>query len=130
MKTLKPEGVDINFDGINRKFLFNINVVYDIQEHFDTSIEEVIQNIYNKKDKNSKYDYKLLAYVAVALSNEDTRIFNKTSAVKREMIDEEYITTKIPYLSIRKIVDAVFKAYMTSNKTDVEENDDPNVKSE
>jgi len=125
MRVLKPQGIPVNFDGIERHFLFNINVIDEIQEHFDTDIISAINLIINDKDSElKKKAYDNLCYFVMVLANEDTRIYNKTAKEKRENIDIEYLKEVITHRTAQELLAAILKAFNGSMPQD--DNDDPN----
>lgn len=133
MRVLMPQGEPINFDGIERKFLFNINVIDEIQEHYDMNFIDVIKMIFTTDEKLVRESYDHLCYVVSVLANEDTRIFNKTSKEKRQPITEDYIKEILTHATANLLGLVVLKAFNSSVKQNDEKNEDesdPNPTSE
>lgn len=66
MSDLKPIGEPITLDGVERHLLFTLNVVDTIQDHFECSLEEVINKLTDKKESS-----KALKYVLMELLNDE-----------------------------------------------------------
>lgn len=54
MKILKPVGQELEFDGKVRHLLFNVNVIDEIQEKYDTDVVDVLNTIFETQDKEKK----------------------------------------------------------------------------
>lgn len=50
MSSLKPDGELLKIEGVDRRILFTLNAVEEIQEEFDASLEEVINALTDKKE--------------------------------------------------------------------------------
>ena len=130
MRTLMPIGEEIDFDGRTRKLLFNVNVIDEIQEHYDAPIVDVINSIFSKEDKEiRKKSYDTISYIFNVLLNEDARLHNKKfpkdewEDLTEEFLKEEVITNSTS-LQITLAILASF------NGSIPQEEEDPNVKSE
>ena len=66
MSDLRPLGHAVKLDGVERHFLFTLNVVDDVQDHYDCSLEEVVNRLTDKKES-----IKTLRYLAMALLNDE-----------------------------------------------------------
>lgn len=130
MRILMPQGEPINFDGIDRKLLFNINVIDELQEHYDMNIADVFKLILTTDPEKVGKSYDNLCYILSVLVNEDTRIYNKTASEKREIITESEIKEYITHGTANVLTYYVLKAFNKGMPKKGEEDDDPNVKSE
>lgn len=131
MRVLKPQGIPVNFDGIERNFIFNINVIDEIQEHYDTDIVSAINFILNSENdpELKKKAYDNLCYFVMVLANEDTRIYNKTADVKRKNIDIEYLKEILTHKTASQLVVDIYKAF-TESMPKSDGDDNPNATSE
>lgn len=93
MRILKPVGEEIDFDGKVRHLLFNVNVIDEIQEHFDMYIVDVLNSMFKVDDKAAQRSaFDTLSYVLTVLLNEDARIHNKNNPADQwDEITEEFI---------------------------------------
>jgi hypothetical protein len=132
MRILKPTGLEIEFDGKVRHLLFNFNVIYEIQEHFDMYIVDVL-NLHFKKETDKeirKREYADLAYILTVLLAEDVRLHNeKNPSDQWEKITEEYIKSELitngTSGNLWLLVIKAFNEDLPQN-----EDDDPNLTSE
>ena len=97
MRILKPVGEVLQFDDKERHLLFNVNVIDQLQEDYDTDIVDIINTIFELKDKEKKKkSYGMLAHVLMVLLNEDVRLHNKYNPDDQwEELSEEYIRTEV-----------------------------------
>lgn len=66
MSDLRPLGVPIEIDGVERHLLFTLNAIDDIQEHFDKELGQIINDLTSKEEST-----KTLRYVSMALLNDE-----------------------------------------------------------
>ncbi len=66
MSDLRPLGVPVEIDGVERHLLFTLNVIDDIQEHFDKELGQIINDLMSKEIST-----KVLRYVLMALLNDE-----------------------------------------------------------
>lgn len=69
MSDLRPVGVPVEIDGVERHFLFTLNVIDEIQEHYGKKLSEVIDNLTNKETSTATMRY----LVSVLLNDEAER---------------------------------------------------------
>lgn len=67
MSDLRPVGVPVTIEGVERHFLFTLNVIDEIQERFDTALSEVLGKLVEER-KNEK-----LIYLVTTLLNDEAR---------------------------------------------------------
>ena len=66
MSDLRPLGHAVKLDGVERHFLFTLNVVDAVQDHYGCSLEEVVNRLTDKKES-----IKTLRYLTMALLNDE-----------------------------------------------------------
>lgn len=130
MRILKPVGEEIEFDSKVRHLLFNVNVIDDVQEHFDMYIVDVLNSIFEVEDKDvQRKSYDTLSYVLSSLLNEDVRIHNKNNPSDQwEEITEDFIKEEVLTNGNSPVfASLVLKSFNESLPK--HEEDDPNQKS-
>ena len=106
MRILRPKGEKLTIDDRTYHLLFNINTIYEIQEHFDKPIDEVLNDTLDiKNTENKKQSYNKIAYMLATLINQDVERHNKKSEDKWEKISEEWLKEEI--LTHEKAVQAM-----------------------
>ena len=125
MRILKPIGEEIEFDEKARHLLFNVNVIDEIQDHFDMHIIDAL-NLMFSADKN---EYDTIAYILTVLLNEDVRLHNKNFPTEQwENITEEFIKEEVLTNGTGKIISILIVKAFNGDLPKSEE-DDPNAKS-
>lgn len=132
MSDLNPKGIKINFDNKERHLLYTLNVIDQIQNHYDMAINEVMNLLYGTEPDSRKKSYSMLRYIITVLVNEDVTIHNESSPDdKWESVSENYIGRHVTLHNVGEVSLAVIKAY-TSTIPDTDEDeegdneDDPN----
>lgn len=135
MNLLKYSGREIKIDGISYYLLFNVNVIDQIQEEYDQSVEEVLDSIYtfeNKKRDRNAYDK--LSFVVFTLLNESVRMDKKKAlpSGQREISLEEVRSELVTIRSSAIWTQEVYYSFAESlaPKLENEESESPNVESE
>ncbi len=108
MRILKPEAVKINFDGVDREFLFTLNVIDELQETFDMPIDEIMRGVFSTSPDGIKKSHKLLRGVVTALCNDDA---------ERRGLDKvtvEYIGGVISLANLGQIAAIALRAFTGS----------------
>jgi hypothetical protein len=107
MRDLLPKGVPVEIGGKERHFVFNLNVVDELQERCDEPLSEVLAHIFSgEKDSN---DY--LKTVVTALINEDVAIHNDESDEKWPLVDVKSVGRMITIKNRWPIMQAIMQAY-------------------
>lgn len=123
MNDLKPIGEEIVLDGQTRHLLFDFNVIYTIQQHFDEPINDSINRMI-ESDKKMEY----LQFFLYALLQDE---YERTPQSERENL-KEYSLHEIGWMidikNERDIFAAVLRAYGIS-LPDKDEFESPNVMS-
>jgi hypothetical protein len=123
VRELAPIGVPINIDGKERHLLFTVNVIDDIQEHYNLPIAEAVIKTMSK-DKES---FSHLRYILMVLINEDVEIHNDESDEKWKPVTEKYVGRKITIDNAGIVAAAMFTAFTRSLPKSDEDDDDPMI---
>jgi hypothetical protein len=130
MRILKPVGIEIDIDGKDRHLLFNVNVIDELQEHFDLYIGDILNALLDSQDKEKqKAFYDSIAFILAVLLNEDVRIHNKNNPNDPwEKITEEYLKEEVLTNSTSATITLeILKSF--NGTLPKSEEDDPNLKS-
>lgn len=123
MNHLKPIGVEVILDGKSRHFLFTFNAIYDIQEHFEKSIEEVFDGL---TDPNlAKQCLQYIVYALLTDEYERETSDNNKTLKKYSLREVGWLLTQDNYA---EILIAVLKSYGVS-LPEPDEFENPNIKS-
>ncbi len=126
-RILKPIGIEINIDDKPRKLLFTINVVDELQEHFDLPIGEILESVFSKTD--TKNSYKNFRKIITSLVNEDAEIHNDTAPDKWEPVTEKYVGRCLTLQNSGAVMAAMLQAFTLHLPKNDEDNADPNAQS-
>lgn len=101
MSDLKPKGVPIMLDGEERRLLFTLNVVDEVQDHYGCAVEEVIDRLTDKKESA-----KTLRYLTAVLLNDEAE-----RSEGRKAYTEKEVGWLITQDNVLEVTVAVLKAY-------------------
>lgn len=103
MSSLKPDGELLKIEGVERRVLFTLNAIEEIQEEFDASLEEVINALTDKREAAKT----LKTVLSILLNDEAER--------KKEKELKTYTPKEVGWLinedNMQNAVIAVLKAY-------------------
>lgn len=103
MSDLKPKGVPLTLDGEERHLLFTLNVVDEVQEHYDCALEEVIDRLTDKKESA-----KTLRYLTMVLLNDEAERAHQEG---QKTYTEKEVGWLITQDNVLEVTVAVLKAY-------------------
>ena len=107
MSDLRPVGVPVMVDGVERHLLFTLNVIDKLQEHFDKSLEEIIDLLTERKHANKT----LKTILIMLLEDEIERIEYEKGACELKRYTDREIGWIITQDNVVDITMAVLKAY-------------------
>jgi hypothetical protein len=122
MSDLRPVGVPVVIDGVERHLLFTLNVIDDIQEHFDLELHQIIDNLTDKNEASKTIRYMLCSMLNDEAEKEE---FKGNGELKR--YTEKEIGWIVSLENQAEILMKIFEAYGIS--LPAAEDDDPNLKS-
>lgn len=120
MSDLKPKGIPVMLDGEERHLLFTLNVIDEVQEHYDCSLEEVIEKLTDKKES-----VKTLRYLVTVLLNDEVERLNPEGS---RTYTEKEAGWMIDQGNMPEVLVAVLKAYGLS-LPEPDEFESPNAQS-
>lgn len=105
MSDLRPIGVPVTIDGVERHMLFTLNAIDEIQEHYNAPLAEIINKLMDKSNA-----VKALRYVTYALLEDEAQ---RKSAVgeKLKQYSEKEVGWVITKENEEEILLAILKAY-------------------
>lgn len=123
MSALKPTGVPITLDGVERHILFTLNAIDEIQERFDAPMEEVMKKLTEKKEAENT----LRILLTTLINDEVERLAYKGGDCELESVDEKQVGWMLTSQNMLEATIAVLRAY--GYDLPEPEEDDPNQKS-
>lgn len=105
MSDLRPVGVPVMIEGVERHMLFTLNVIDEIQEHYNEPLAEIINNLMKKSSA-----VKTLRYMTYALL-EDELQRKAAGGEKLKKYSEKEIGWLITRENEEEIMLAILKAY-------------------
>lgn len=103
MSDLRPRGEGLALGGEERHLLFSLNAVDELQDHFDCSLEEVIDRLTDKREAA-----KTLRYVVMTLLNDEA---DRTKDADLKHYTERETGWLINNENLVEVTVAVLKAY-------------------
>lgn len=126
MSDLQPKGVKVNFDGVEREFLFTFSAIDELESRFDKPITEILKEATNFAKRD------VIRAIVTALVNADVTRHNYSHSDEWETVDDDYVGSflyeDIKGGNVPGIFRAIMEAYgLSAPKPD--EDEDPNRKS-
>jgi hypothetical protein len=125
MSDLKPRGTKICINGVERYILFDLNVIDDIQSHYNMPVDEVL-NLLTDDDQS----FMVLRYLLTVLLNDESERaeFERADTIPG-IVTEREVGLLISLDNFTEIMLRIFQAYGFS-LPELDEFENPNVKSE
>lgn len=130
MRDLKSNGAYIKIDDKERKLTFTINVIDELQEHYDMAIGKVIEMMFGTEEDEARKSYSMIRKVLTVLINEDVEMHNDDNDDKWELVDEKYVGRKVSQENILEVGMAILKAWSASLPPKEDDEDEKNLKAE
>lgn len=118
MSDLRPTGVPVMIDGVERHFLFTLNVIDKIQSHYNTTMMDVLSKLFDEREQFQALRY----FVKVLLDDEVERAKWKDPDAEIKGYSDKEIGWLISADNNMEITAAILAAYHIS-VPDPEEND-------
>ncbi|MDO4553707.1 MAG: hypothetical protein Q4B70_01010 [Lachnospiraceae bacterium] len=106
MSDLKPVGIPIQLGGEERRFLFTLNAMDELQSKYDMPMEEVINGLLDKKKSITA-----LRDIVMVLINDEVRRKKHDGENTREEFTLEEVGWMIHAENVTEITFAVLAAY-------------------
>lgn len=124
MSDLRPIGIPIIIDGVERHLLFTLNVIDKIQDKYEKPLSDVLEDV-----TNSELSDHLLRDVLIILLNDETEreIYKKPECGLKPVTEQEigwFLCRDNQY----EVMIRILKAYGVSIP-EPDEDEDPNVES-
>lgn len=113
MSNINPKGKPLKIGGREYNLIFTINVIDDIQDHFDISIDKLSDLI-----SEPRKQFKVIRYILTALINESIEIHNEESPDKWDKIDERYVGRHMTTSNLKEFADAILGAFADGTPID------------
>lgn len=123
MRDLRPTGIPVMLDGVKRYFLFTLNVIDEIQSHYDATMMDALGKMLDERGQFQAVRY----FVQVLLNDETERVKWKDPDADIKGYSDKEIGWLITADNIGEITAAILAAYHVSIPDP--EDDDPNQES-
>lgn len=108
MSDLRPKGVTITIDGTERNLLFTLNVIDEIQDHYDMAMTEVWDKLTDKREAE-----KTIRYLLCTLLNDEAEREKRNGRELKNYTEKE-VGWIISVDDVDEILSALLKAYGVS----------------
>lgn len=120
MRELRPTGVPVQLNGVERHFLFTLNVIDEIQSHYNMTVINALEKIFDPNEESKATRF----FVHTLLSDELEREKWRNPESDLNPINEKEVGWLINRFNIDEIRTAILAAYRISMPE--AEDDDPN----
>lgn len=122
MSDLKPRGVPIELDGVTRHLFFTLNVIDQLEEEYDQTLYETIEELTVAEQNN----HMLRDIVTVLLNCEAERNARLRADAAQLTVSQEDVGNMIGLDNYYEVLKAVMEAYGISIPESEEGDEDPN----
>lgn len=124
MSDLRPRGIPVVLDGVERRFLFTLNTIDSIQDETEKNMKDIMMELADEDMSN-----KTLAYLVKTLINHEAeREKRKNPDCALETVTDQEVGDLIGMDNIVEVTAAVLSAYGYSLPK-ADEEDNPNRES-
>jgi len=124
MSDLKPTGVKIKLGNQEYGMRFTLNVIDDIQEHFDIPISQLGELFTDEKKQ-----IKNLRFLLMKLINEDIDCVMDETGKKIPHVDERYVGRHIDTNNMHELMNLIFRVFSEGIPKAEEDDEIPNAES-
>lgn len=125
MSDLRPTGVPIELGSVERHFLFTLNVIDEIQTHYDGTVLDALGHMFSTNDKEPVSD--VIFFATVLMNDEAERESWRNSDSQLKKVTEKEAGWMITWDNLNEVRTAILQAYHIS-MPEAEDND-PNRES-
>ena len=125
MSDLRPVGIPIELDGVERHFLFTLNAIDAVQSHYNMPVLDALNKMFDAKEQTSALKFLTMTLINDEVEREKWK--NPDSELKE--VTEKEVGWMIHADNIGEVTVAILAAYRVSIP-ESDENDDPNTESE
>lgn len=121
MSDLKPVGIPIELDGVERRFLFTLNVIDTVESHYGCSVFDALKKLTDPETRNEA-----LRFFVTTLVNDDAEFERyKNPESDLQAITEKQAGWLVTVNNSEEVFQAILKAYGIS-VPEPDEDEDPN----
>jgi len=124
MSDLKPVGESLMLDGVERRLLFDLNVIDEVQEHFDAPLEEIMDRLTDDRKMPGTMKFVL----AALLNDEADRLKHKDGECSLKRYTEKEAGWLVSKENAYEVTLAMLNAYGAS-LPEPDEDETPNAQS-
>lgn len=107
MSDMQPIGTPLTLlDGVERRVLFTLSVVDEVQDKFDLTVPEVFELTGDKKRQSE-----VTGYLVTTLINHAIKRENQLNGTNCKPLTEEYVRDNIDMVILPKIHRAIARSY-------------------
>ena len=122
MSDLRPRGTPVVIDGEERRLLFTLNAIDEIQDHFDAPMSDVWDKLTDKRESD-----KTIRYLICTLLNDEAAREQRNGKELKSYTEEE-VGWGITVENVNEIMMALLDAYGLS-LPEPDEDDSPKAES-
>ena len=122
MSDLRPRGTPVVIDGEERRLLFTLNAIDEIQDHFDAPMSDVWDKLTDKRESE-----KTIRYLICTLLNDEAAREQRNGKELKSYTEEE-VGWAITVENVNEIMMALLDAYGLS-LPEPDEDDSPKAES-
>lgn len=115
----------MEFAGRQHRFLFTVNVIDDLQEHYNAPLGDILNMIVKPKPEEKVKVYSVLRRVIKSLTDDSVEGHNDLSSEKWEYLSERAIGRLITPANKAELVDLIFATFKGSLPSPKENEADP-----
>lgn len=123
MSDLKPRGIPIILDGVERHFLFTLNIIDELQDKYEKNLYEIIEDL----TKNEESGHLLRDVVTILLNDEAERAERRGIQDPPAWVTQQDVGEMIGLDNYWDVTAALLRAYGVSLPE--LEDEDPNQES-
>lgn len=124
MSDLRPVGIPIELDGVERHFFFTLNAIDAVQSHYNMPVLDALNKMFDAKEQTSALKFLTMTLINDEVEREKWK--NPDSELKE--VAEKEVGWMIHADNIGDVTVAILAAYRVSFP-ESDENDDPNMES-
>lgn len=121
MSDLNPIGVSIELGGVERHFLFTLNVVDAVESHYGCTVFDALEKLTSRDTQSEAIRF----FVATLLNDDADYQRWKNPEFDLQHVTEKQVGWLVTVDNINKVMAAILKAYGIS-MPEPDEDDDPN----
>ena len=110
MSDLRPIGIPVMLDGVERYFLFTLNVIDEIQSHYGMTVIDAMEKLYNPEDESKTVRF----FVHTLLNDEAERGKWKDPDCNLKTVSEKEVGWMVNKFNLEEVKAAICGAFKIS----------------